>query len=140
MGERLRTSRSLDGDPIEAIEADVTRSYQRITQAPVVIVVFLTLEDMDVYSDKQRNHYEYIMAVQSTAMAVQNLLLSAHAAGLGACWMCAPLFCIDTVLTALQAPAHWKPQSIITMGYPVNKPLDKPRKILSEIYIRELNL
>ena len=32
------------------------------------------------------------MAVQSTAMAGQNLLLAAHALGLGACWMCAPCF------------------------------------------------
>jgi len=36
---------------------------------------------------------ERIMATQSVALAVQNLLLAAHDRGLGACWMCAPLFC-----------------------------------------------
>ena len=30
------------------------------------------------------------MGVQSVALACQNLLLAAHAQGLGACWMCAP--------------------------------------------------
>ena len=51
------------------------------------------------------------MAVQSTAMAVQNMLLLAHAEGLAACWMCAPLFCPDTVRAALDLPADWQPQA-----------------------------
>ncbi len=134
MGQRLRADRMRDQDAVSAIDMDVARSYQRITGAPVVIVVFLTLEDMDVYCDDQRNHCEYLMAVQSTAMAVQNLLLSAHAMGLGACWMCAPLFCMDTVALALKTPSHWFAQSMITVGYPQTKPMDKSRKSLSEIY------
>jgi len=51
-------------------------------------------------------------------MAGQNLLLAAHHAGLGACWMCAPLFCPDVVRDALNLPDHWQPQALITLGYP----------------------
>jgi nitroreductase len=58
------------------------------------------------------------MAVQGTAMAVQNLLLAAHVAGLGACWMGAPLFCPDTVGETLDLPADWEPQALITLGWP----------------------
>ncbi len=57
------------------------------------------------------------MAVQSTAMAGHNLLLAAHAAGLGACWLCAPLFCPDVVRDILELPADWQPQGLVTMGY-----------------------
>jgi F420 biosynthesis protein FbiB-like protein len=131
MGDRLRRDRTADGDPAEAIEQDVARSYARITGAPVVIVVALDMSDMDRYRD-DRQRAEHTMAVQSTAMATQNLLLAAHAEGLGACWMCAPLFCPDVVSEALALPAAWEPQAIITLGNPAGagklatrKPIDR---------------
>ena len=58
------------------------------------------------------------MAVQSVALACQNLLLAAHAHGLGGCWMCAPLFAPDIVRSALALPESWQPQALITLGYP----------------------
>jgi F420 biosynthesis protein FbiB-like protein len=131
MGARLRADRTRDGDPAEAIESDVRRSYTRITTAPCVIVVCLTLEDMDVYPDERRAAAEQQMAVQGVALAIQNLLLAAAAEGLGACWMCAPLFCQDTVAAALGLPEGWQAQGLITLGYaaskgkePVRRPID----------------
>lgn len=115
MGDRLRRDRTADGDPVAAIEQDVARSHARITGAPVVIVVALDMSDMDHYRDG-RQGAERTMAVQSTAMATQNLLLAAHAEGLGACWMCAPLFCPEVVIEALALPAGWEPQAIVTLG------------------------
>ena len=115
MGERLRRDRMADGDPVGVIEQDVARSYARITGATVVIVVALDMSDMDRYPD-QRQGAEHTMAVQSTAMATQNLLLAAHAEGLGACWMCAPLFCPEVVIEALALPNGWEPQAIVTLG------------------------
>ena len=44
------------------------------------------------------------MAVQSVALAVQDMLLRAHAEGLGACWMCGPLFCPDVVRASFRCP------------------------------------
>jgi F420 biosynthesis protein FbiB-like protein len=73
---------------------------------------------MDYYPDARRQAAERLMAVQSVAMAVQNLLLAAHAEGLGACWMCAPLFCPDAVRSALSLPEDWEPQALVTLGYP----------------------
>jgi coenzyme F420-0:L-glutamate ligase/coenzyme F420-1:gamma-L-glutamate ligase len=51
-------------------------------------------------------------------MAGQNILLAAHDAGLGGCWMCAPLFCADVVRDALDLPGDWQPQALLTIGYP----------------------
>ena len=120
MGERLRADRLADGDDPQAIESDVANSRARIVAAPAVIAVCFTLADMDHYPDARRAEAERLMAVQSTAMAVQNLLLLAHAEGLGACWMCAPLFCPDTVKPALDLPSDWQPQALITLGYPAS--------------------
>ena len=118
MGERLRRDLEADGVSDDVIAADTGRSYARITSAPTVIALCLSMSDMDIYPDERRTHNEYVMAVQSTAMAGQNLLLAAHDAGLGACWMCAPLFCPDVVRAALDLPDDWQPQALITLGYP----------------------
>ena len=131
MGARLRADLQADDLPTELIEADVARSYDRLTSAPVLIVLSLSMRDMDVYTDDRRNHNEYIMAVQSVAMAGQNLLLAAHSHGLGACWMCAPLFCPDVVRDALDLPDDWQPQGVIALGYPAQT-REKDRKPLMD--------
>lgn len=124
MGARLRRDRLADGDATEVVEADVVRSRQRIAGAPALILVCLSMEDMDRYTDLRRHTAEYVMAVQSVAMAGQNLLLAIHAAGLGACWLCAPLFCPEVASQVLSLPDAWQPQGLITLGYPdgVGKP------------------
>jgi F420 biosynthesis protein FbiB-like protein len=118
MGERLRRDLAADGLAPELIERDAGRSYNRITSAPLLILLCLTLADMDAYPDERRARCEAHMAVQSAAMAGQNLLLAAHGLGLGACWLCAPLFCPDVVREALALPGDWQPQGLITVGYP----------------------
>ena len=132
MGARLRADRTRDGDPKEAIEADVRRSYARITTAPGVVVVCLTMEDMDVYPDERRQAAERLMAVQGVALAIENLLLAAAAEGLGACWMCAPLFCPETVAAALKLPADWEPQGIVALGYPADRGKSFRRRALTD--------
>jgi F420 biosynthesis protein FbiB-like protein len=131
MGARLRADLERDGVPPEVIEKDTGRSYARITGAPVVILACLTLADMDVYPDAKRSQAEWVMAAQSVAMAVQNLILAAHAEGLGACWMCAPLFCPEDVRAALDLPEDWQPQALITLGLPAEPPKEKGRAPLS---------
>lgn len=118
MGQRLRADLAADGVPPALIEKDANRSYARITGAAALVIVCMSMVDMDTYPDEQRQHHEWLMAAQSTAMAGQNLLLAAHAQGLGACWMCAPLFCPDVVRDTLGLPADWQPQGLITLGYP----------------------
>lgn len=117
MGARLRADRTADGDDPDDIERDVARSYARLTGAPVLIVVCTSIVDMDTYPDPQRTHNEWTMATQSTAMATQNLLLLAHAEGLAACWVCAPLFVPALVREVLGLPEDWEPQGLITLGY-----------------------
>ena len=131
MGRRLRADLEADGVPDSVIEKDVHRSYQRITGAPIVIVICLSMEDMDTYPDQRRLRNEWIMATQSTAMAGQNLLLAAHSLGLGACWMCAPLFVPELVRENLGLPAEWEPQGLVTLGYPAETKI-KTRHPLSE--------
>ncbi|MEM7335879.1 MAG: nitroreductase family protein [Chloroflexota bacterium] len=121
MGNKLRQDRTKDGDPTEDIEKDVARSYARLTQAPVIIIICLSMSDMDHYPDEHRSSAERVMTIQSVAMAAQNLLLLAHQHGLGACWVCAPLFVPGLVRDTCQLPCSWEPQGLITLGYPAQE-------------------
>ncbi len=129
MGERFRTDLHADGLPGDQIDRQVTRSYQRISGAPALVVLCMSLADMDNYPDARRRQAEWLMAVQSTALAAQNLLLMAHVEGLGACWMCAPLFVPDVVRKELALPEDWEAQALLTVGYPAEQP-EKDREPL----------
>lgn len=99
--------------------ARVERRRKRLAAAPVLVVLCMTMTDMDAYPDARRQLAERVMAVQSVALAGQNLLLMAHAEGLGACWMCAPLFCPGVVREALDLPDDYEPQGLVMLGYPL---------------------
>ena len=122
MGKRLRADRIADGDPPDVVEADVARSHARITSAPALVLACMTMADMNQPADARRSNAERSMAMQSVAAAIQNLLLAAHAQGLAACWMCAPLFAPDAARDVLSLPADWEPQALITLGYPAEPP------------------
>ncbi len=136
MGERLRADRLRDGDPAEIIGEDVERSKRRLLDAPLLLLVALSLTDMDRYPDAVRSEAEYLMAVQSSAMAGQNIALAAHAAGLASCWLCAPLFCPDLVRNVLGLPSDWHPQGLMTIGYGNGPAKLRPRKRLHDILLR----
>src|SRR3990172_2877533 len=133
MGERLRADRLRDGDDPSDVEADAMRSYSRITGAPVVIVASLTMEGMDAYPDERRAEAERQMAVQSVAMAGYGLLLAAHAEGLGACWLCAPLFAPQVAVDALGLPPSWQPQGLVLLGRPADFGRERGRRPVEEV-------
>jgi coenzyme F420-0:L-glutamate ligase / coenzyme F420-1:gamma-L-glutamate ligase len=55
MGRRLREDRTKDGDDPDAIEQDVARSRARITRAPVVLVVCVTMTSMPMRAERAQN-------------------------------------------------------------------------------------
>ncbi len=111
-----------DGVPLEDRNRLIRASIEQYTHPPILIIACLTMEDMDMYLDKRRQKAEYVMAIQSVAAGIQNLLLAAYTEGLGTCWFCAPLFCPETVRKTLDIPKHIKPQALITLGHPAEKP------------------
>lgn len=133
MARRWKRDLAKNGVSEKARENIAGASVKRFSSAPIVIVSCLTMVEMNHYPDKRRQRIESIMAVQSVAAAIENLLLAAHAMGLGACWFCAPLFCPETVRKVLRIPPDLEPQALITVGYPADRPHPPPRKPLKEI-------
>jgi F420 biosynthesis protein FbiB-like protein len=122
-----------DGVPAERIQAQVKRSKGRITAAPVAILLCLDMSEMDSYPDDKRNEAEYMMAVQSVAAAGMQLLLAAHAEGLGGVWACWPLFAQETIQKTLNLPESWEPQGMFFVGYPADIPQARERINIGDV-------
>ena len=69
----------------------------------------------------------------SAAMAVQNLLLTAHVLGLGACVMTAPLLASSVWESLPDLPVGFEPTCVIAVGYPAERPSPPRRKPLKHI-------
>jgi F420 biosynthesis protein FbiB-like protein len=133
MGSDFQHDLAADGVSQEKIDAQVKRSRERILSAPVVILLCMDLSHMDAYPDPRRAGAERTMAIQSVAAAGSHLLLAAHAEGLGAVWVCSPLFTPQTIQRVLNLPVAWEPQAMFFVGYSdgVSKP--KNLRALPEI-------
>ncbi len=137
MAADFRRDLQKDDLPETDIQARLDRSRRRINAAPVVIILCMDTSGMDDYPDAKRQQAEKTMAVQSTALAGLQLLLAAHAEGLGGVWTCAPLFAPEVVRNVLSLPRAWEPQAIFFIGYPDEVPEPPKRKPLAEIMVVE---
>jgi F420 biosynthesis protein FbiB-like protein len=134
-GENRRRFTDLEADGVSEAEIArrLERSEERLRDAPWLVILCLTPEGMDAYPDAGRTEAERAMAAQSAALAGGNLLLAAHAEGLGACWMCAPLFAVEIVRRALDLPRDWEPQAAILLGFPAEAGREKGRRSAEEV-------
>ena len=127
--------RDLEKDGL--LEADIAarleRSRRRTHEAPVVVILCMDATGMNSYPDPKRQPAEMTMSVQSTALAGLQLLLAAHAEGLGGVWTCGPLFTPGTVRAALDLPATWQPQAMLFIGYPAESPSIPEHKPLEQV-------
>ncbi len=139
MAEKFQHELETDHLSPDEISKRVTRSKDRILSAPVVIILSVDMTDMDKYPDRQRKKAEYLMATQSAANAGMQLLLAAHAEGLGSVWVCSPLFAQEIVQAALELPKTWEPQAMYFLGYPTEIPQARERKSIKEI-VKRLNV
>jgi coenzyme F420-0:L-glutamate ligase/coenzyme F420-1:gamma-L-glutamate ligase len=136
MGEEWRHQLALDGQDQQLIQLRFEKSRQRIIQAPAIVIPCLYLADLDVYPDDDRNAAEATMAIQSLGCAVQNMLLTAYALGLDSGWMCAPLFCPEVVVAALDLDPALVPHALITIGYAAADPVRRERLPLEQLIVR----
>jgi len=86
-------------------------------------------------SEQTELHYglrgERLYTVQNCAAAAENMLLAAHALGVGGVWIGA--FDEEKIKEILNIPKDARPQSILAFGYPAETPDHKKLKDLSII-------
>lgn len=116
------------GAPESEIEMRKKRSMRRLNEAPVVILLCRDVTDI-----RQDEPEEITMAVQSVAACGLQLLLAAHAEGLGGNWICWPLYAQEAARDALELPDTWEPQGMFILGYADEEPKEKVLKPLQEV-------
>jgi len=100
-----------------SVVAETTRFIRTLGGAPVCILVFL----------RQRYpHRDVVLA--SAAAAIENLLLSAHDQGLGACWIGAVAIAGGEQVVDQFGPAEGELVGMISLGHPAHEPKAPARK------------
>jgi nitroreductase len=109
-------------------------NFLHFAQAPLVLVpIFRDGPDLLAgVCAGQASHLER-GSLCSIAAAIQNLLLAAHALGLGACWMTGPLVAASALNDLLQIPEGWQIAAIIPVGIPDEAPVIPPRRDLARL-------
>lgn len=125
---KMRADMQAEGAPQSEIEARVTRSLRRIDEAPALILLCRDVTDVRVDTPE-----EALMGTQSVAAAGLQLLLAAHAEGLGANWICWPLYAQVETRVALDLSKDWEPQGMIIIGHPNEEPKEKSFKSLQNM-------
>jgi len=88
--------------------------------ANVIILAFLQKTDYD-------GHEGRMGAIESTAAAMENILLTAYSKGISSCYLTAPLH-VEDELRHEFAPDKGRLIGAITLGYSDKKPVMPPRK------------
>jgi len=96
--------------------------------APVVIVLCADPTESGKQDDK-----EYYLL--DAGLAMQQLILAAHAEGLGTCWVA--LFDEEKARPVCAVPENYRVVALTPLGVPEKQPSEKPRKDLNEIVYAE---
>ncbi len=128
---KMRADMTAAGAQISEIDSRAERSIRRIEEAPVLILLC-----RDVTAIRGDEQEEITMSIQSVAAAGLQLLLAAHAEGLGGNWICWPLYAQEAARAALDLPEAWEPQAMFLFGYTDEKPGEKVLKARDEIVIK----
>jgi nitroreductase len=109
--------------------AELTKYKDIVKNAPVLIGVFLEKEAM----------YHQIKDHQSAGACIQNMLLAAHALGLGSCWLGEILKNEEKVKEVLGLPTDkYEMCALISIGYPEDPSKRKGRYPLEHFLLKNL--
>ena len=96
---------------------DAKKQFSKIAEAPVFIVVACDTKASPIFWK------------QDGSAATQNMLLAAHAQGLGGVWLGAPVALSkhkNEIKKLIGIPRHYDIISIVALGYPAKKPRARP--------------
>ncbi|MFW6414803.1 MAG: nitroreductase family protein [Thermodesulfobacteriota bacterium] len=113
-------------------------SARTISSAPAVIAVMNTgqfiANGSKLFRVNQENALDFFrtMEIQSSAAAVENLLLAANSLGLGSVWLGILYVIKDQIMNFIEEPSG-EFMAVVPMGYPARVPEGPKKKPLDEV-------
>jgi coenzyme F420-0:L-glutamate ligase/coenzyme F420-1:gamma-L-glutamate ligase len=125
MRDRWVADLTAGGMTAESIAKRIARG-DILRTAPVIIIPFIDLAaGAHEYPDAERNAAERDMFMVAGGSAVQNLMISVAAQGLGSAWIGSTIFCADVVQAACGLPASLQPLGAVAIGYAAQAPAER---------------
>ncbi len=125
-----------DGKSRNFIEKKIEKTKNQFLRSPYLILLCLDTQDLEKYSDQEREKNEYVMGVQSISASATYLLLAFEVRGLSACWYCAPLFAKEIIKNTLNLPSSFIPMAFFTVGQSLKTQQIPKRKDLKDIIFK----
>jgi len=81
---------------------------------------------------------ELLLVIEAAPACIQNMLLAAHALGLGAVWLGEILKNAAGARTLLGLPEHLELMAVVALGHPAANTRAATRKAVAKMLIKEL--
>jgi coenzyme F420-0:L-glutamate ligase/coenzyme F420-1:gamma-L-glutamate ligase len=102
----------------------------------VIVIPFIDLAaGAHEYPDAERNAAERDMFMVAGGAAVQNLMISAAAQGLGSAWIGSTLFCADVVHEACSLPESLQPLGAVAIGHSAIRPAERDARDIASFIL-----
>jgi len=108
--------------------AELTRYARIIREAPALVAVFIDRQAM----------YNELKDYQGIGACLQNMLLAAHALGLGAVWLGEILNSAPEVRGLLELPAHLELMAVVAVGHPARRDQSSERLPIDTVLLKEI--
>ncbi|MFC1769738.1 nitroreductase family protein [Nitrospirota bacterium] len=107
----------------------LTKYHRIIKEAPLSIAVFIHKDSM----------YNEVKDHQAMGACIQNMLLAAHALGLGAVWMGEILNRAEEARALLGLTNEFELMAVVAVGHPTGEIKESKRKPLNEVILKSLD-
>jgi nitroreductase len=88
--------------------------------APVYVAFYMDLRKLTSGGSRDINDAEFLMEVQSIAVAMENAVLAAWSLGIGSVWLGVPLL-MEEFNRVLRPPPGYKLMGMLALGYPAEE-------------------
>ncbi len=109
------------------------KNFDWFSQAPVLIVISAKRPEIFLFNLLGEAAEDVAGTEISAAMAAQNLMLAAHASGIGSCCITGPLVAQETLQELLGLGKRRKIVCLVALGYPAEQPEAPLRKPVEKI-------